>query len=81
MAIITTNPGGNLTTRGIAMRKKLTIPSDQGFLTAWQAQLQVALDPHLNQQLLHREYKLLPQFAKQYQKLSTLPRRMGRGLQ
>jgi hypothetical protein len=63
------------------MNNKPSIPSDQGAFAAWQAQLQLAKDPSLKQQLLQREYELLPRFAEQYQALSNLPRRMRRSLQ
>jgi hypothetical protein len=55
------------------MKQKLSNPSSHSVLSAWQAQLQVAQDPHLKQQLLQQEGELLPRFAEQYQKLSSLP--------
>ncbi len=56
-------------------------PSPHSVLSARQAQLQVAQDPHLKQQLLSQEGELWPRFAEHYQKLSSLPRRVRRGLQ
>jgi hypothetical protein len=65
----------------MAMKQTPSSPSSQSVLSAWQAQLQVAQDPHLKQQLLQRQGELLPRFAEHYQKLSSLPRRMRRSLQ
>jgi hypothetical protein len=51
---------------------------DLSFLSAWQAQVQVAQNPHLKQQFLQREGELLPRFAEHYHNLIVMPRRMRR---
>jgi hypothetical protein len=63
------------------MKKKPSNPSDQDILSAWQAGLsEASKNSSLRQQLVRQQGELLPRFAKQYQKLSTLPRRMRRSL-
>src|SRR5688572_10811548 len=54
---------------------------DENVLSAWQQQVVKAGSAEPKPQLLSREDQLLPRFAKQYQKLSRLPRRMRYSLQ
>jgi hypothetical protein len=52
---------------------------DPGILSAWQAQVaQSTRNPCLQQTLVDRQSQLLPSFAKHYQKLKSLRRRVRR---
>jgi hypothetical protein len=54
--------------RSLAMKKKLSNPSDQDIWSAWQGGLsEASKNPRLRQQRVQQQGELLPRFAKQYQ--------------